>query len=77
MTEIAMLGRGVRGMKRETLHSFTGIGGPGKFGVMFPDLLPLHVNDDALFELAKAMHDDGEAGQDFDAKDDNPRIPAG
>jgi 23S rRNA (uracil1939-C5)-methyltransferase len=46
-----MHGHGVRGMKPETLHSFDGIGDPGKFGVMFPNLLPLFASDDALAEL--------------------------
>lgn len=77
MTEIAMHGHGVRGMKRETLHSFTGIGDPGKFGIMFPNLLPLHADDDALFELAKAMREAGDLEQDPDPKGDNPNIPAG
>ena len=77
MTDIAMHGHGVRGMKRETLHSFMGIGDPGKFGIMFPDLLPLHVDDDALFELAKAMRDKGDVGQDPDPAGDNDAIPAG
>jgi Animal haem peroxidase. len=77
MTAIAMHGHGVRGMKRETLHSFNGIGDPGKFGIMFPNLLPLHVDDDALFELAKAMKDNGERGADPDSEGDNDRIPAG
>ncbi len=77
MTDIAMHGHGVRGMKRETLHSFDGIGDPGKFGTMFPHLVPLHADDDALFELAKAMRDTGQAGENPDAAGDNPDIPAG
>ena len=77
MTDIAMHGHGVRGMKRETLHSFNGIGDPGKFGVMFPNLLPLYADDDALFELAKAMRDQGAVGADPDPGGDNENIPAG
>lgn len=77
MTDIAMHGHGVRGMKREALHSFNGIGDPGKFGVMFPDLLPLHVGDDALFEIAQAMRDHGDVGVDPDPAGDNEAIPAG
>lgn len=71
MADIAMHGHGVRGMHRERLHSFNGIGDPGKFGVMFPGLIPLHVDDDKLFELAEAMRDTGEFGGD------NDLIPAG
>ncbi|MCF6369815.1 peroxidase family protein [Rhizobium halophilum] len=77
MTDIAMHGHGVRGMKRETLHSFDGIGDPGKFGKMFPHLLPLHADDEALFELAKAMRDKGQPGENPDTSGDNQKIPAG
>nr|CAD6422830.1 heme peroxidase [Rhizobium sp. Q54] len=77
MAAIGMHGHGVRGMKRETLHSFSGIGDPGKFGVMFPDLLPLHVDDDALFALARAMRDEGDIGADPNPDGDNASIPAG
>jgi hypothetical protein len=76
MTEIAMHGHGVRGMKPETLHSFSGIGDPGKFGLMFPNLVPLRVSDDALAELADSMKD-GTAGENPDPGGDNPEIPAG
>ncbi len=71
-----MHGHGVRGMKPETLHSFSGIGDPGKFGLMFPNLVPLRVSDDALAELADAMKD-GTAGENPDPGGDNPKIPAG
>jgi len=57
MAQIAMHGHGVRGMKPETLHSFDGIGDPGKFGIMFPNLLPFSASDDALAALAKSMAD--------------------
>lgn len=77
MTDIAMHGHGVRGMSRDTLHSFDGIGDPGKFGIMFPGLVPLRADDDALFELAEAMRDKGEAGEDPDSTGDNKGIPAG
>ncbi|CDZ44758.1 peroxidase family protein [Neorhizobium galegae] len=77
MTEIAMHGHGVRGMKRETLHSFDGIGDPGKFGVMFPDLVPLFASDDALFELAVAMGDKLDEKGNPTSTGDNPNIPAG
>ncbi|MEH6690169.1 MAG: heme peroxidase family protein [Pseudorhizobium pelagicum] len=77
MTDIAMHGHGVRGMKRGTLHSFNGIGDPGKFGIMFPGLVPLHAEDDALFELAEAMRDKGEPGDNPDPEGDNRSIPAG
>jgi len=71
MTDIAMHGHGVRGMSRDTLHSFDGIGDPGKFGIMFPGLVPLHVEDDKLFELAGRMLDGiGGSGN-------NDLIPAG
>ena len=71
MADIAMHGHGVRGMHRDTLHSFNGIGDPGKFGIMFPGLVPLYVEDDKLFELAEAMKDVPGLGGD------NAKIPAG
>jgi len=77
MTDIAMHGHGVRGMKPETLHSFDGIGDPGKFGVMFPNLLPLFASDDALAELADAMLDKLDGGGNPVPAGDNPDIPAG
>ncbi|KEQ09228.1 peroxidase family protein [Pseudorhizobium pelagicum] len=77
MTDIAMHGHGVRGMKRGTLHSFNGIGDTGKFGIMFPGLVPLNAEDDALFELAEAMRDKGEPGDNPDPEGDNRSIPAG
>jgi hypothetical protein len=66
-----MHGHGVRGMNRATLHSFDGIGDPGKFGIMFPGLVPLHVEDDKPFELAETMKDATGFGGD------NDLIPAG
>jgi hypothetical protein len=77
MTDVAMHGHGVRGMKPETLHSFDGIGDPGKFGVMFPNLLPLSASDDALAELADAMLDKLDASGNPDTAGDNANIPAG
>ncbi|MEB2846974.1 heme peroxidase [Rhizobiales bacterium RZME27] len=77
MAEIAQHGHGVRGMKPETLHSFDGIGDPGKFGVMFPHLVPLSASDDALAALAKAMLDAPLDGDEPDPKGDNHNIPAG
>ena len=77
MAEIAMHGHGVRGMKRETLHSFDGIGDPGKFGLMFPNLLPLFVDDNALFNLAQAMQDTLDASGNPKPTGDNSDIPAG
>ncbi|MBB4348462.1 MULTISPECIES: peroxidase family protein [Rhizobiaceae] len=77
MTDVAMHGHGVRGMKPETLHSFDGIGDPGKFGVMFPNLLPLSASDDALAELAAAMLDRLDAAGNPDPAGDNMNIPAG
>ncbi|WJH39175.1 heme peroxidase family protein [Aliirhizobium terrae] len=77
MTDIAMHGHGVRGMKPETLHSFDGIGDPGKFGVMFPNLIPLSASDDALAELAEAMLDKIDAKGNPDTGGDNANIPAG
>lgn len=77
MTEVAMHGHGVRGMKPETLHSFDGIGDPGKFGVMFPNLLPLSASDDALAELAAAMLDKLDAAGNPEPSGDNMNIPAG
>ncbi len=71
-----MHGHGVRGMKPETLHSFSGIGDPGKFGLMFPNLVPLRVADDALADLADAMKD-GAADKNPEKNGDNPNIPAG
>jgi hypothetical protein len=77
MTEIAMHGHGVRGMKRDTLDSLSGHGDPGKFGRMFPHLLPLFVEDKALLELAEAMKEPGLPGKDPDGDGDNALIPAG
>jgi hypothetical protein len=77
MTDVAMHGHGVRGMKPETLHSFDGIGDPGKFGVMFPDLVPLSASDDALAELAEAMLDKLDTAGNPDPAGDNRNIPAG
>jgi hypothetical protein len=77
MAEIAMHGHGVRGMDRKALHSFSGIGDPGKFGIMFPDLIPLFAPDDALLALAKAMEEAPLASGDPDPEGDNPDIPAG
>ncbi len=77
MTEVAMHGHGVRGMKPSTLHSFDGIGDPGKFGVMFPNLLPLSASDDALAELAAAMLDKLDAAGNPEPSGDNMNIPAG
>jgi hypothetical protein len=77
MTELAMHGHGVRGMKPETLHSFSGIGDPGKFGLMFPNLVPLVVEDDALAALADAMKDTPLPAGDPDPAGDNHAIPAG
>ncbi|WP_245515367.1 peroxidase family protein [Rhizobium deserti] len=71
-----MHGHGVRGMSRDSLDKIAENGDPGKFGRLFRGLLPLFVEDDALFELAEAMKD-GEAGKDPDPKGDNPKIPAG
>jgi hypothetical protein len=71
MSEIAMHGHGVRGMKRASLMALAGNADPGKFGLMFPHLPPLVANEDALFQLALAMKDTkGDDG-------DNPKIPAG
>jgi hypothetical protein len=64
-------------MKPETLYSFDGIGDPGKFGVMFPNLVPLSASDDALADLAKAMADTLLPNNEPDPKGDNPNIPAG
>jgi hypothetical protein len=77
MTKIAMHGHGVRGMSRDTLESLSGHGDPGKFGRMFPNLLPLHVDDAALLELAEAMKEEGEPGEDPAPDGDNEKIPAG
>ncbi|MEM9795251.1 MAG: heme peroxidase family protein [Pseudomonadota bacterium] len=64
-------GHHVREMSRPALRALAGHGDPGKFGRMFPELDPLHADDDALFTLAEAMRDeDGNSG-------DNPNIPAG
>jgi hypothetical protein len=62
-------------MERKTLHSFDGIGDPGKFGVMFPHLLPLFVDDDALADLAEAMRD--VVPEHPSMEGDNTAIPAG
>lgn len=71
MSGIAAHGHGVRGMSRESLQALAGNADPGKFGKMFPRLAPLHAEDDALFELAKAMRDEkGDTG-------DHPTLPAG
>jgi len=71
MTEIAAHGHGVRGMSRASVQALAGNAEPGKFGKMFPWLAPLHADDDALFDLARAMRDEkGDAG-------DHPSLPAG
>lgn len=71
MSEVAAHGHGIRGMSRESLQALAGNGDPGKFGKMFPRLRSLHAEDDALFELAKAMRDTrGDTG-------DHPELPAG
>lgn len=71
MSEVAAHGHGVRGMSRESLQALAGNADPGKFGKMFPRLRPLHAEDDALFDLAKAMRDEkGSEG-------DHPKLPAG
>ncbi|MDE1159545.1 MAG: heme peroxidase family protein [Neorhizobium sp.] len=77
MTDVAMHGHGIRGMKPETLHSFDGIGDPGKFGVMFPNLVPFFASDDVLAELADAMLDKLDNAGNPDSAGDNPAIPAG
>ncbi|WP_325261645.1 heme peroxidase family protein [uncultured Rhizobium sp.] len=77
MAQIAMHGHGVRGMKPETLHSFDGIGDPGKFGIMFPNLLPFSASDDALAALAKSMADKLLDDGNPEPGKDNPNIPAG
>ncbi|CDZ57298.1 peroxidase family protein [Neorhizobium galegae] len=77
MTEFAMHGHGVRGMHWETLQSLTGHGDPGKFGRMFPKLDPLNVDDDILIELARAMKEPGNPGENPDPAGDNRHIPAG
>jgi hypothetical protein len=76
MADIAMHGHGVRGMERDGLHRFSDNGDPGKFGLMFPNLVPLFASDDALFELAEAMKDPLVGGKP-DPQRDNPKVPAG
>ncbi len=71
MTTPAMHGHAVREMTRTSLQALAGSGDPGKFGRMFPELDPLIVGDDALFELASAMRDEA------DAAGDHPTLPAG
>jgi hypothetical protein len=71
MADIAMHGHGVRGMHRATLHSFDGIGDPGKFGRLFPGLPACTFEDDQLFDLGEAMKDAAGVGGD------NDQIPAG
>jgi hypothetical protein len=71
MTTPAMHGHGVRGMKRASVRALAGNADPGKFGLMFPTLDPLEVNEDILFELAQAMKDAPGNGAD------NPNVPAG
>lgn len=73
MTEIAMHGHGVRGMKRASLLALSGTADPGKFGLMFPMLAPLVCDEDDLLELAKAMVDANPGAP----AGDNPNIPAG
>jgi len=71
MSAIAAHGHGVRGMSRASVQALAGNADPGKFGRMFPQLPPLHAEDDALFDLARAMRD--EKG----AEGDHTSLPAG
>jgi hypothetical protein len=77
MTEIAMHGHGVRGMRADTLRRFSDNGDPGKFGRMFRDLVPLFVPEDPLLELATAMEDKPAQGGNPGLSGDNQNIPAG
>ena len=77
MTEIAMHGHGVRGMRADTLRRFSDNGDPGKFGRMFPNLVPLTIDDGPLAELADAMLDKPLQDGNPDPTGDNPDIPAG
>ncbi|MEM6676464.1 MAG: heme peroxidase family protein [Pseudomonadota bacterium] len=73
MTHHFAHGRSFRGLQADTVDALSGHGDPGKFGRMFPDLPPLRVPDDPLFELAQAMTDDPNQAP----SGDNPAIPAG
>jgi hypothetical protein len=77
MEKVAMHGHGVRGMTNASLRALAGNADPGKFGLMFPHLEPLKIDDDALFELAQAMKDSVDGNGDLDPAGDNPNIPAG
>jgi len=64
-------------MNRASLRALAGNADPGKFGLMFPRLDPLIVDEDALFELAEAMKDKLAASGDTGPAGDNPNVPAG
>lgn len=65
-------GQATREMTRRSLDALNGHGDPGRFGRMFPQLNPLAVADDPLFDLAVAMKDKNPGDGANNAK-----IPAG